>query len=99
MGNIFTLVYSLIFHSGDTQKTFGADQPFQYAIFDPTQVIKPAGRSKDLISIKNKKVPLRLDREKHAGCDTVWKCFKRSAWKCPNREYLGIRQKLGDFLH
>jgi hypothetical protein len=33
------------------------DHDFQYAVFDPTQIQKPHGRSKDIISVKHRNNP------------------------------------------
>jgi hypothetical protein len=37
--------------------------------------------------------PHQLDRVLHSGLDTVWKCFKRSVWKNPDKPFIGERQK------
>ena len=63
-------------------------------MFDPTQILKPEGRTKDLISSKHKNQPHILDRSCYAGCDTIWKCFKRSVWRFPNKNFIGEREKL-----
>ena len=65
-----------------------------YAIEDPTQIIKPADRTKDLISIQHRDNPLRIDTVKYQGCDTIWKCFKRSVWRYPDAPFLGVREKI-----
>jgi long-chain acyl-CoA synthetase len=36
---------------------------------------------------------LKLDRCSNSGCDTIWKCFKRSVWRHPDRPFLGQREK------
>ena len=56
--------------------------------------MKPQGRSKDIISAKHRDNPNRLDRVDKLGCDTVWKCFKRSVWRNPDRPFLGVRRKM-----
>lgn len=28
------------------------------------------------------------------GCNTVWKCFKRVAWRSPNQKFIGFRKKV-----
>jgi hypothetical protein len=55
---------------------------------------KPEGRTKDLISSKHKNSPHVLDRCDFTGCDTIWKCFKRSVWRFPNKNFLGEREKI-----
>jgi long-subunit acyl-CoA synthetase (AMP-forming) len=37
---------------------------------------------------------MKLDRVKNQGCDTLWKCFKRSVWMYPNQPFLGVRTKV-----
>ena len=71
--------------------TFQSSEPFLYALFDPLQSVKPEGRTKDIISYKNKNMPNTLDTSIHKGCDTVWKCFKRSVWMGPDRPFMGER--------
>ena len=66
---------------------------FIYAVFDPLQVKKPEGRTKDIISYSNISRPTHLDTVSHSGCDTLWKCFKRSVWTGPTRNYLGQRDE------
>jgi len=46
MGNCFSLFYW--FEKEDKNENY------QYAVFDPTQISKPEGRTKDLISSKHK---------------------------------------------
>ena len=67
-------------------------QEFNYSIFDPTQTTKPTGRTKDIISYYNKDYPHQLQKTAHLSCDTVWKGFKRQAWRIPNHPFLGDRQ-------
>lgn len=67
------------------------DGEFLYGVYDPNQLIKPEGRTKDIISTKHINHPNRYDRELYPGCDTVWKNFKRSAWLHPNRPFLGVK--------
>jgi hypothetical protein len=67
---------------------------FDYAVFDPTQISKPIGRTKDIISIQHKNHPNRLDCFKYQGCDTIWKYFKRSVWRNANRNFLGARESI-----
>lgn len=33
-----------------------------------------------------------LDSFLHQGCDTLWKCFKKSVWNSPNNPFLGRRK-------
>ena len=72
-----------------------------YAIFDPTQMHKPPDRTKDLISMKHRHCPQKLDRFLYSGCNTYWKCFKRSVWCFPDKPFLGSRElkdgKFGDY--
>ena len=67
---------------------------FTYSIADPTQLLKPKDRTKDMISIKNKINPQKLDQSKYLGCDTIWKTFKRAAWLYPNEPFLGTRKQI-----
>ena len=30
----------------------------------------------------------------HQGCDTIWKCFKRTVWCHPNLPFLGNREQI-----
>ena len=93
MGNFFTAFFSLLFT--DAGPTSYVDQSqCTYALYDPTQIVKPKGRSKDIISSKHRENPTALDRYQHLGCDTVWKCFKRSVWRNPDRPFLGTRKKM-----
>ncbi len=62
-----------------------------YSIFDPTQHVKPAGRTKDIIAVKNAERPHDLDRTLVSGCDTIWKNFKRSVWRHADKPFLGVR--------
>lgn len=36
---------------------------------------------------------MMLDKEVYSGCDTIWKCFKRTAWLFPHNPFLGTRVK------
>ena len=67
------------------------DGEFLYSVYDPNQLIRPDGRTKEIISAKHMSHPTRLDRELYPGCDTVWKNFKRSTWMHPNRPFLGVK--------
>jgi hypothetical protein len=69
---------------------------FLYAMFDPLQTEKPSDRTKDIISYFNREQPQRLDTVDHLGCDTVWKCFKRSVWRNPDGPFLGERQYISN---
>ena len=51
----------------------------------------PKDRTKDIISYKNKSNSSKLDLEYVKGCNTLWKCFKRSVWLHPKRPFLGER--------
>jgi hypothetical protein len=48
-------------------------------------------RTRKIISIKHVKNPKVLDRCKYSGCDTVWKNFKRAAWRYGENSFLGSR--------
>ena len=69
-------------------------EEFSYAIYDPTQLIKPDGRTKDIISSKLRNRPKNLDTLVVKGCDSVWKHFKRSVWRFPDRPFFGWRVNL-----
>ena len=56
-------------------------------------MVKPDDRTKDIISYANRDQPQKLDTVVHSGCDTIWKCFKRTVWRNPNRPFLGERKK------
>ena len=62
-----------------------------YSVFDPTQKLKPHGRTKDIISVKHETNPRKLDTVVHPGSDTLWKCYKRQVWKHPEKPFLGAR--------
>lgn len=51
-----------------------------YALYDPMQSLKPPDSSKDIISHKHRNDSTQLDTVCFKGCDTVWKCFKRTVW-------------------
>ena len=48
---------------------------FSYAIYDPTQFVKPDGKTKDIISSKIRSRPKNYDSLIVRGCNTVWKHF------------------------
>jgi len=58
------------------------------------QVTKPKDRTKDIIAYSNKNDPSNLDRTVHKGCDTLWKCFKRTVWRTPDNYFLGEREQI-----
>ena len=86
MGNFLSYVHKQFY--GDIK---ASDEPFKYAIYDPLQTAKPEGKTKDIISYKNRSNPARLDSVVQKGCDTVWKCFKRAVWLWPDNPFLGER--------
>jgi hypothetical protein len=91
MGNFFAYLLDVFaLFSKEKAKTLSRDTP--YAIFDPMQSIKPADRSKDIISYKYRNNPAQLDNVVHKGCDTLWKCFKRTVWRQPNDPFMGERR-------
>lgn len=69
-----------------------------YAIYDPMQKLKPADRTKDIISHKYRNRPCQLDTVSHKGCDTIWKCFKRTVWVQPDLPFLGYRKPIQNNL-
>ena len=91
MGNYLSLLTSQLIYSLYGKNNIYQDE-FMYAIFDPTQLKKPEGRTKDIICVKHRSNPSRLDRVSVQGCDTIWKCFKRSVWRNPNGKFLGQRE-------
>jgi hypothetical protein len=93
MGTLLSIIYE-IFHSVMGLPTPPPPVQKVYAIFDPLQKSKPENRSKDIISFKNKNNPSRLDTVNNKGCDTIWKCFKRTVWRLPNEAFLGERRPL-----
>lgn len=92
MGNFIAALFSFFFADANPLTESRRDKCV-YAIFDPNQIQKPHGRSKDLISSKHRDNPNRLDRCVHPGCDTIWKCFKRSVWLHPDKPFLGVRTR------
>ena len=92
MGNFIAYYTGLTWFSSGFGQLENDD--FTYAVYDPTQLIKPADRTKDIISVKHQSSPLTLDKVKHHGCDTIWKCFKRSVWKNPTAPFLGVRSQI-----
>jgi hypothetical protein len=91
MGNFmtyFTDVISLCMR----EKARPLSKNTPYAIFDPMQNHKPAGRSKDIISYKHRNNPTLLDTVIYTGCDTIWKSFKRTVWRQPNDPFIGERR-------
>ena len=93
MGNFFSFYFTSWF-SINKKYAYVDQDKFVYAVFDPTQHDKPADRTKDLVSIQYKSSPQRLDRVVHQGCDTLWKCFKRTVWCFPNHPFLGVREPI-----
>jgi len=91
MGNTLNYYSGIEYFKDDHSNHLQEDGRFSYAIFDPTQTAKPQDRTKDIISSANKDKPSRLDTVDYKGCDTVWKCFKRSVWRHPNRPFMGER--------
>ena len=91
MGNFLAILASWLFEK-QNETTIDPDK-LTYAIYDPLQSEKPDGRTKDIISTKYKTSSNRLDREVYSGCDTLWKCFKRTVWVYPNNPFLGTRLK------
>lgn len=71
---------------------------FCYAVFDPTQHDKPADRTKDIIAIKHRHSPRTMDRAVFTGCDTLWKCFKKTVWCHPQKPFLGVREEIQEGL-
>jgi len=96
MGNCFNLLLSIFWHD-DLRTPIIDPEELNYALFDPNQLHKPVGRTKDLIAYKNIHYPHQLDRTVELGCDTLWKCFKRTAWRYPNNPFLGVRKKITGF--
>ena len=89
MGNTLSYLtetaYQLLFNTYGSYKM----EEFSYAIYDPTQLIKPDGRTKDIICSKLRNRPKNLDTLVVKGCDSIWKHFKRSVWRFPNRHFFG----------
>lgn len=86
---IITLLIKLIY--GKSVPSFEEIQEFDYAVPDPTQIMKPQNRTHDYISCKYRNEPHKLDQVLYQGCDTLWKSFKRSVWNAPDRPFLGRR--------
>lgn len=97
MGN-FLYYFKDVFRVLSKEPTQIQHKNIPYAIYDPMQSAKPTDRSKDIISYKYRNDPVSLDDVCHKGCDTIWKCFKRTVWRQPNDPFLGERKPLNQSI-
>ena len=65
MGQFLTSYFTNMLNIFPQPQKMRKDEEFVYAVFDPTQIQKPKGRTKDLISSKYRYAPLRLDTVTH----------------------------------
>ena len=90
LGPLIALIIKLIYNQ--SVPSFDEIQEFDYAVPDPTQIMKPSNRTHDYISCKYRNEPHKLDSFLYQGCNTLWKCFKKSVWNNPNNPFLGRRK-------
>ena len=93
MGNCLSYALVRMFHFSDFGEELNLSKECDqlYAVADPNQLLKPEGRTKDYISARHMNCPTKLDSDMYSGCDTIWKCFKRSVWLAPDKPFLGHR--------
>ena len=95
MGSFFSQYMNIDWFNSNTDTSdWKYQDKFMYSCFDPTQHDKPPDRTKDIISIKHRSSPQKLDSTVHQGCDTIWKCFKKTVWCYPNKPFLGVREQI-----
>ena len=94
MGQFCSFLYELVYSVPQIEEF---EYDFTYSVFNPLQIVKPEDRSKDIVSYRNKNRPNDLSTFQN-GCETLWKCFKRSVWRYLERPFLGARKLIKSHL-